>query len=87
MAKRRQPGTASLTAVLAFFFVTGAAMSLVIWVTLSDFLAGHPVEGGRYLIAMALIGLFVAFAWLLARYLQNAFLTPPPENPNPEVDS
>jgi fermentation-respiration switch protein FrsA (DUF1100 family) len=69
------PGTAQLAAVLSLFFVAGAGMALVIWHTLSDFLAGHPVEGGRYLLAMALIGLFGAFAWLLARYLQNAFLT------------
>jgi hypothetical protein len=69
------PGTAQLAGVLVFFFVTGAGMALVIWHTLSDFLAGQPVEGGRYLIAMALIGVFVGFAWLLARYLENAFMT------------
>ncbi len=69
------PGTGRLTAVLVFFFVSGSAMALVIWHTLSDFLAGHPVEGGRYLVAMALAGVFFGFAWLLARYLQNAFMT------------
>jgi len=74
MARPQPPGLLGLTAVLVFFFVTGAAMAFVIWMTLSDFLAGHPVEGGRYLLAMAMIGLFVAFAWFLARYLQSAFL-------------
>jgi hypothetical protein len=75
MPRTEHPGTASFTAVLVFFFVTGAAMALVIWHTLSDFLAGQPVAGGLYLVAMALIGLFVGFAWLLARYLQNAFMS------------
>jgi fermentation-respiration switch protein FrsA (DUF1100 family) len=74
---RSHLGTFSLTVILLAFFVAGASMTLVIWVTLSDFLAGHPVEGGRYLLAMALIGLFGALAWLLARYLQNAFLPEP----------
>jgi hypothetical protein len=74
MVRTRSPGLFGLAAVLVFFFVTGAAMAFVIWMTLSDFLAGHPVEGGRYLLAMAMIGLFVAFAWFLARYLQSAFL-------------
>jgi|GEM_PF-1914311 hypothetical protein len=73
MARPQPPGIFSLAAVLVFFFVTGAAMAFVIWMTLSDFLAGYPVEGGRYLLAMAMIGLFVAFAWFLARYLQRAF--------------
>jgi uncharacterized membrane protein YjfL (UPF0719 family) len=65
------PGTVRLTLVLAFFFVAGSAMTLVIWHTLSDFLAGQPVEGGRYLLALALAGVFVGFAWLLARYIQT----------------
>ncbi len=69
------PGILTLAAILVAFFVAGAAMALVIWITLSDFLAGHPVEGGRYLLAMALVGLFGALAWLLGRYLQTAFMT------------
>lgn len=68
------PGILTLAAILLAFFVAGAAMALVIWITLSDFLAGHPVEGGRYLLAMALLGLFGALAWLLGRYLQSAFM-------------
>lgn len=61
--------TLRLTAVLAFFFVSGAAMLLFVWHTLSDFLAGQPVEGGRYLLALALLGVFVGLAWLLALYV------------------
>jgi hypothetical protein len=75
MARKSPPGTAQLTAVLVLFFVAGAGMALVVWHTLSDFLAGQPVEGGLFLVAMALAGVFVALAWLLARYLQNAFMT------------
>jgi hypothetical protein len=67
--------TARLAAVLGFFFVTGAAMLLFVWHTLSDFLAGRPVEGGRYLLALALLGVFVGLAWLLALYLKNLFPT------------
>lgn len=66
---RSTPGTGQLTLVLGFFFVSGAAMALVIWHTLSEFLAGQPVEGGQYLLAMALIGVFIGFAWLMARYI------------------
>lgn len=73
----KHPGTATLAAVLLAFFAAGAAMILVIWVTLSDFLAGHPVEGGRFLLAIALAGLFGALAWLLALYLQTTFLPAP----------
>ena len=69
-------GTAGLTAVLAFFFVVGAAMALFIWHTLSDFLAGLPVEGGRFLLAIALAGVFAGFACLLARYLESIFGLP-----------
>jgi hypothetical protein len=80
------PGTGRLAVVLAFFFVSGAAMALVIWHTLSDFLAGHPVEGGQYLIAMALIGVFVGFVWLMARYIQ--LVVPPyPRDDDPEEAS
>lgn len=68
---RSTPGTGQLTLVLALFFVSGGAMALVIWHTLSEFLAGKPVEGGQYLLAIALIGVFVGFAWLMARYIQN----------------
>jgi hypothetical protein len=62
-----------LAVVLAFFFVSGAAMLLFVWHTLSDFLAGKPVEGGRYLLALALLGVFVGLAWLLALYLRSLF--------------
>jgi len=62
-----------MAAVLVFFFVTGAAMLLFVWHTLSDFLAGQPVEGGRYLLALALLGVFVGLAWLLALYLRSLF--------------
>jgi hypothetical protein len=62
-----------LAAVLAFFFVSGAAMLLFVWHTLSDFLAGQPVEGGRYLLALSLLGVFVGLAWLLALYLRSLF--------------
>jgi hypothetical protein len=72
------PGTGKLAAVLAFFFVAGAAMALVIWHTLSEFLAGKPVEGGVYLLAMAFIGVFVGFAWLLGRFIHSSF---PPSQP------
>lgn len=65
------PRTITLTLVLAAFFLAGSIMTLVIWHTLSDFLAGQPVEGGRYLLALALGGVFVGFAWLLARYVQG----------------
>ena len=61
------------TWILTLFFVAGAAMALVVWHTLSDFLAGRPVEGGRYLLAMALSGLFIGLAWLLAHYLRSRF--------------
>lgn len=68
--------TFRLAAILAFFFVTGAAMLLFVWHTLSDFLAGQPVEGGRYLLALALLGVFVGLAWLLALYLRSLFPEP-----------
>lgn len=73
----RTPSTAQLTVVLAFFFVVGGGLALFIWHTLSDFLAGQPVEGGRYLLALAMIGVFVGATWLLYRYLLSAF---PPQN-------
>lgn len=64
-----------LTAVLVGFFVVGSAMAFFIWSTLSDFLAGKPVEGGAYLIAMALVGVFVGLAWLLSLYIQRVVPT------------
>jgi hypothetical protein len=70
-----------LAAVLAFFFVSGAAMLLFVWHTLSDFLAGKPVEGGRYLLALSLLGVFVGLAWLLALYLRSLF---PSQFPDPD---
>jgi hypothetical protein len=68
-----------LSVVLAFFLVVGAAMALFVWHTLSDFLAGLPVEGGPFLLAIAIAGVFVGFAWLLARYLQVTFGFPEEE--------
>lgn len=68
---RSTPGSRWLALVLAFFFVSGAGMALVIWHTLSEFLAGKPVEGGEYLLAIALIGVFIALAWIMARYIQT----------------
>lgn len=67
------PSTVQLTTVLAFFFVVGGGLALFIWHTLSDFLAGQPVEGGRYLLALATIGIFIGVTWLLYRYILNAF--------------
>jgi hypothetical protein len=66
----------SLGLVLAIFFVVGSAMTLFIWSTLSDFLAGREVEGGLYLLALAMTGVFIGLAWLLARYLETRI---PPE--------
>ncbi len=66
-------GTGTLAIVLAAFFVTGAALALFVWHTLSDFLAGLPVDGGRFLLAIALAGVFAGVAWLLARYLESVF--------------
>jgi hypothetical protein len=64
---------------LGCFLVIGAAMALFVWHTLSDFLAGLPVEGGTFLLAIAIAGMFVGFAWLLARYLQVTFGFPEEE--------
>ena len=64
--------TVRLTVVLAAFFVAGAAMTFFVWYTLSEFLAGRPVEGGQFLLALALSGFFVALAWLMAQYVQRA---------------
>lgn len=63
--------TARLAAALSAFFVAGAGMLFFVWHTLSDFLAGRPVEGGRYLLALSLLGLFVGLAWLLALYCRR----------------
>jgi hypothetical protein len=73
----RAPSTTQLTLVLTAFFVAGAGLAFFVWHTLSDFLAGQPVEGGRYLLALAMTGMFVGVAWLLARYVLNAF---PPDD-------
>lgn len=59
-----------LAVVLAIFFILGSAMTLFIWSTLSDFLAGREVEGGLYLLALAMTGVFIGLGWLLARYLE-----------------
>jgi hypothetical protein len=63
--------TGQLALVLAVFFILGSAMTQFIWATLSDFLAGRSMEGGIFLLALAMLGVFAGFAWLLARYLQN----------------
>lgn len=63
--------TGRLALVLAIFFLLGSWMTLFIWRTLSDFLAGRQVEGGIFLLALAMLGVFAGFAWLLARYLQT----------------
>ncbi|TVR64061.1 MAG: hypothetical protein EA422_07965 [Gemmatimonadales bacterium] len=65
------PSVLGFGLALAFFFIAGSAMSLIIWGTLSDFMAGRPVEGGLFLLALAVLGVFVGFAWLMARYLQS----------------
>lgn len=67
------PASGRFIWILALFFVAGAGMALVVWHTLSDFLAGRPVEGGQYLLAMALAGLFIGLAWLLAHFLRSRF--------------
>jgi hypothetical protein len=67
------PSTVQLSVVLTAFFVVGAGLAFFIWHTLSDFLAGLPVEGGRYLLALAMIGVFLGVAWLLYRYILSAF--------------
>jgi len=69
------PSVLGLSLVLTFFLVAGAGMVLVIWHTLSDFMAGYPVDGGRYLLAMALGALFAGLAWFLAHYLKSALPT------------
>jgi len=66
----RTASVGGLAAVLAVFFVVGSVMTLFIWETLSEFLAGRPVDGGTYLLALAATGVFAGFAWLLARYLE-----------------
>lgn len=58
-------------AVLAVFFVVGTPLAFFVWHTLSEFLAGRPVGGGAYLLAMGLTGVFVAVVWLLARFIQD----------------
>ncbi len=64
--------TVKLTAVLAGFLGAGSLTTFVVWHTLSEFVAGRPVEGGQYLLALALLGVFAALAWLLGRYVQGA---------------
>jgi hypothetical protein len=71
----RTPGTAQLTVTLGLFFIVGAGLAFFVWHTLSDFLAGRPVEGGRYLLGLAMTGIFVGVAWLLYRYILNVFPT------------
>lgn len=69
--ERRDVSTGRLMAVLAAFFLAGTPLAFFVWHTLNDFLAGRPVEGGTYLVAMGLAGVFVAVVWLLARYLED----------------
>lgn len=67
----REVSTPRLLAVLAAFFLVGSAMALFIWHTLSDFLAGRSVEGGAFLLALGLIGVFLGFAWLLGKTVRR----------------
>jgi len=71
-----QMSVGRLTTVLAVFLVLGSVMALFIWHTLSDFLAGKPVEGGEFLLALAMIGVFAGLTWLMAHFILKAF---PPE--------
>ncbi|MEX2527483.1 MAG: hypothetical protein WEA09_07580 [Gemmatimonadota bacterium] len=73
MSKTRPVSILQVTLILVGFFLAGAALAMVTWHTLSDFLAGLPVAGGQYLLALALAGVFVGLAWLLARYLLSIF--------------
>lgn len=73
MPETRPVSIFQFTLVLVGFFLAGAALAMVTWHTLSDFLAGLPVAGGQYLVALALAGVFVGLAWLLARYLLSIF--------------
>jgi hypothetical protein len=73
MSQPRTVSTTRLALVLSAFFLAGAALAMVTWHTLSDFLAGLPVEGGRFLLALALAGAFAGMAWLLSRYLLSVF--------------
>lgn len=75
----RAPSTFQLTTVLTLFFIVGAGLAFFVWHTLSDYLAGQPVEGGQYLLALAMTGMFVGVGWLLARYVLSVF--PPGEGP------
>jgi hypothetical protein len=67
------PGAGKLAAVLAFFFVAGGAMALVVWSALNEFTAGRSVTGGSYLLAMVFIGGFAGLAWILGRFIKNSF--------------
>lgn len=69
--KPREISMGKLAVVLAGFFVVGTPIAFFVWHTLSDFLAGRPVEGGAYLLALALAGVFVAVVWLLARFIED----------------
>jgi hypothetical protein len=69
---KRSVSTVQLTVVLAVFFLLGSVMAHFIWHTMSGFLAGQPVEGGTYLLALAVTGLFFGLAWLLGRYIESS---------------
>ncbi len=68
-----QLSASRLGAVLLLFLLLGGGMALVIWHTLSDFLAGKPVEGGEFLLALALLGVFAGLLWIMARWVLKAF--------------
>ncbi|MEX2531927.1 MAG: hypothetical protein WD960_14255 [Gemmatimonadota bacterium] len=72
---KRSVSTVQLTVVLAIFFLLGSVMAHFIWHTMSGFLAGQPVEGGSYLLALAVTGLFFGLAWLLGLYIQSTLPT------------
>lgn len=67
----RDVSVPKVVAVLAGFFVVGSTMTLFIWHTLSDFLAGRSVDGGAFLLAIALLAVFIGFTWALARTVRR----------------
>lgn len=67
----REVSIFKLVVVLAVFFVVGSTMALFVWHTLSDFLAGHSVEGGAFLLAIGLIAVFIGFSWILGKTVRR----------------
>ena len=60
-----------LLLILIAFVLAGSSMTLFIWETFSAFLAGKPVSGGAFLLALVLCGAFVGLSWLLARTIRS----------------